>query len=79
MLKGRDARLIDVSGPGLQVVVRKRRLKRAKRPHSKINGRKALNGPAMRPVIPLALENSVGKLAAKQAPNASAGDRKSVV
>jgi hypothetical protein len=35
--------------------------------------RKALDGPAMRPNTPLAMENSVGKLAADQAPNASTG------
>ena len=43
---------------------RKRQPKRAKRPHSKSSGRKALDGPATRPVTPLAVENSVGKLAA---------------
>ena len=42
----------------------KRQFKRAKRPHSKFSSRKALDGPAMRPKIPLAVENSVGKLAA---------------
>ncbi len=38
--------------------------KRAKRPHSKSSDRKALDGPAMRPETPLAVENGVGKLAA---------------
>jgi hypothetical protein len=42
----------------------KRQSKRAKRPHSKFSDRKALDGPAMRPKIPLAVENGVGKLAA---------------
>jgi len=41
----------------------KRQLKRAKRPHSKSGCRKALDGPATRPVTPLAVENSVGELA----------------
>jgi len=43
---------------------RKRQPKRAKRPHSKFSDRKALDGPAMRPMTPLAVENGVGKLAA---------------
>ena len=33
-------------------------------PHSKFSDRKALDGPAMRPTTPLAVENGVGKLAA---------------
>jgi hypothetical protein len=39
-------------------------LKRAEKPHSKFSDRKALDGPATRPITPLAVENSVGKLAA---------------
>jgi hypothetical protein len=54
----------SVSLPGLQVGARKRQSKRAKRPHSKSCRRKALDGPATRPKTPLAVENSVGKLAA---------------
>jgi len=38
--------------------------KRAEKPHSKSRRRKALDGPATRPVTPLAVENSVGKPAA---------------
>ena len=38
--------------------------KRAERPHSKSSRRNPLDGPAMRPVTPLAVENGVGKLAA---------------
>jgi len=56
--------VINLSEPGSQACVRKRRSKRAKRPHSKFSGRKALDGPAMRPATPLAVENGVGKLAA---------------
>jgi len=37
--------------------------KRAKKPHSKFSARKTLDGPATRPKTPLAVENSVGKLA----------------
>jgi hypothetical protein len=43
---------------------RNHQFKRAERPHSKSSDRKALDGPAMRPVTPLAVENGVGKLAA---------------
>jgi hypothetical protein len=50
-------------------------LKRAEKPHSKFSDRKALDGPATRPITPLAVENSVGKLAAPEAPNASTGKR----
>jgi len=39
--------------------------KRAEKPHSKSSGRKTLDGPATRPTTPLAVENGVGKLAAK--------------
>jgi len=51
--------------------------KRAEKPHSKSSDRKALDGPATRPQTPLAVENSVGKLAAPPsgAPNASMGKR----
>src|SRR5438034_10232825 len=38
--------------------------KRAEKPHSKFSRRKTLDGPATRPKTPLAVENSVGKLAA---------------
>ena len=75
---GEDAemQIINVSLPGSYVGVRKRRPKRAKRPHSKFSGCKALNGPAMRPrITPLAVENGVGKLAANLAPNVSPGKR----
>jgi len=37
----------------------KRQFKRAKTPHSKSSDREVLDGPAMRPKIPLAVENSV--------------------
>src|SRR5205823_10302983 len=51
--------------------------KRAEKPHSKFSRCEALNGPATRPKTPLAVENSVGKLAALPcgAPNASTGKR----
>jgi hypothetical protein len=49
--------------------------KQAEKPHSKFRGRKTLNGPATRPKTPLAVENSVGKPAADQAPNAGTGKR----
>jgi hypothetical protein len=49
--------------------------KRAEKPHSKSSDRKALDGPATRPVTPLAVENGVGKLAANWAPNVSTGKR----
>ena len=45
---------------------RNRQPKQAKRPHSKFSDRKALDGPAMRPATPLAVENGVGKLAANR-------------
>jgi hypothetical protein len=51
-----------LSGP--QTGVRKRQSERAERPHSKFSDREALDGPAMRPATPLAVENGVGKLAA---------------
>ena len=54
-----------MSLPGSPAGVRKRQPKRAERPHSKFSDRKALDGPAMRPKTPLAVENGVGKLAAK--------------
>ena len=55
---------------------RNHQLKQAEKPHSKSSGRKTLDGPAMRPETPLAVENGVGKLAApKKAPNVSAGKR----
>jgi len=50
--------------PGWPAGDRNRQPKRAKRPHSKFSDRKALDGPAMRPATPLAVENGVGKLAA---------------
>jgi hypothetical protein len=46
--------------------------KRAEKPHSKSSDRKALDGPATRPQTPLAVENSVGKLAANLAPHREA-------
>ena len=51
--------------------------KRAEKPHSIIQRREALDGPATRPKTPLAVENGVGKLAApaRAAPNASPGKR----
>lgn|GEM_PF-2539717 len=49
--------------------------KRAEKPHSKSSDRKALDGPATRPMTPLAVENSVGKPAAPVAPNAGMGKR----
>jgi hypothetical protein len=52
---------------------RNHQLKQAEKPHSKFSSRKTLDGPATRPKTPLAVENSVGKLAADQAPNASTG------
>jgi len=60
----RGVPITNVSRPGSQAGVRKRQSKRAKRPHSKFSDRKALDGPAMRPKTPLAVENGVGKLAA---------------
>jgi len=54
---------------------RNRQLKRAKRPHSKFSDRKALDGPVMRPVTPLAVENGVGKLAAKVRQMPASGKR----
>jgi len=51
--------------------------KRAEKPHSKSSGGNALDGPATRPDTPLAVENSVGKPAARfgVAPNAGTGKR----
>ena len=49
--------------------------KRAEKPHSKSRRSNALDGPATRPMTPLAVENSVGKPAADQAPNAGTGKR----
>jgi|GEM_PF-4829098 len=49
--------------------------KRAEKPHSKSSGGNALDGPATRPVTPLAVENSVGKPAAHEAPNVGPGKR----
>ncbi len=56
--------ITNVCLPGLPAGDRNRQPKRAKRPHSKFSDRKALDGPAMRPATPLAVENGVGKLAA---------------
>ena len=47
--------------------------KRAKKPHSTIQRRKTLDGPATRPITPLAVENSVGEPAAHEAPNVGIG------
>ena len=49
--------------------------KQAEKPHSKSSSGDALDGPATRPETPLAVENSVGKLAALEAPNVSMGKR----
>jgi hypothetical protein len=54
---------------------RNHQLKRAKRPHSNPSRRKALGGPATRPETPRAAENSVGKPAARLAPNVGMGKR----
>ena len=43
---------------------RNHQLKRAEKPHSKFSARKALDGPATRPITPLAVENGVGNPAA---------------
>ena len=40
--------------------------KRAEKPHSKPSGREVLDGPATRPITPLAVENGVGKPAASE-------------
>jgi len=67
-LKGGDAesQITSVSSSGPRPGARKRRPQRAQRPHSKFSGRKALDGPVMRPATPLAVENGVGKPAAPQ-------------
>jgi len=51
--------------------------KRAEKPHSIIRNRKNPDGPATRPITPLAVENGVGKPAASErsAPNVGAGKR----
>jgi len=49
--------------------------KRAEKPHLNSSGHKALDGPATRPMTPLAVENSVGKPAAPVAPNVGMGKR----
>ena len=56
---------------------RNHQLKRAEKPHSKFSDRKALDGPATRPITPLAVENGVGNPAAPEtgAPNAGPGKR----
>jgi hypothetical protein len=55
---------------------RNHQTKRAERPHSKSSGREPLDGPAMRPETPLAVENGVGKRAALcGAPNVRVGKR----
>jgi len=43
---------------------RNHQLKRAEKPHSKSARRKPPDGPATRPITPLAVENGVGKPAA---------------
>jgi len=60
----RGSAVTSVSSLGSQAGVRKRQPQRAQRPHSMIQRRKTLDGPAMRPATPLAVENGVGKLAA---------------
>jgi len=62
--KDADTRITNVSLPGSQAGDCNRQPKRAERPHSKFSDCKALDGPAMRPATPLAVENGVGKLAA---------------
>jgi hypothetical protein len=56
---------------------RNHQLKQAEKPHSKSSVRKALDGPATRPMTPLAVENGVGKLTASErgAPNVGMGKR----
>jgi hypothetical protein len=54
---------------------RNHQFKQAEKPHSKFSSRKTLDGPATRPKTPLAVENSVGKPAADQAPNVGMGKR----
>jgi hypothetical protein len=51
---------------------RNHQTKRAERPHSKSSAREGLDGPAMRPATPLAVENGVGKRAALAAQGRSA-------
>jgi len=54
---------------------RNHQFKQAEKPHSKFSSRKTLDGPATRPMTPLAVENSVGKPAADRAPNVGTGKR----
>jgi hypothetical protein len=56
---------------------RNHQFKQAEKPHSKSSVRKALDGPATRPMTPLAVENGVGKLTASErgAPNVGMGKR----
>lgn len=56
---------IDVSWPGSQAGGATTSPSELKSLTQQFSGRKALDGPAMRPETPLAVENSVGKLAAK--------------
>jgi len=65
---GGDAnkKIANVSSPGSQAGGRNHQPKRAQRPHSIIQCRKVLDGPAMRPKTPPAVENGVGKPAAPQ-------------
>jgi hypothetical protein len=71
----RGVEVTNVSLPGSQAggATTSRSELRGLTQHS--SGRKALDGPAMRPTTPLAVENSVGKPAAFAAPNAGPGKR----
>jgi hypothetical protein len=71
----REAEVTGVSWPGSQAggaTISPSELRGLTREFS---DRKALDGPAMRPVTPLAVGNGVGKVAAKWAPNAAKWER----
>jgi hypothetical protein len=65
----------DVSWPGSQVGGATTSPSELKSLTQQSSYRKMLDGPATRPITPLAVENGVGKLAAQWAPNASMGKR----
>ena len=73
----RGNKVINVSLTWFASRWRNHQPKRAEKPHSIIQRRKALDGPATRPTTPLAVENSVGKLTAaeRRAPNVGTGKR----
>jgi hypothetical protein len=71
----RGEEVTDVSRPGSPAGAANTGRSELKSLTRQFSGRKALDGPATRPVTPLAVENSVGKLAADAAPNASTGKR----